>query len=320
LVVEEVDHAALASLDRKLQMLKDRVVGVARGLHTGLFVFGEGGCGKSFTVLTCLDGLRETAGTSYKLFNSRVTGKGLFVALSNAADAVHVIEDTERLTRDRDGQGVLRSALWCQPGHERVVTWVTATGGEEHFTFRGAVILIGNRPLADLPELRALATRITVYRLEVTEAEAVAQVRAIAAQGFKRDGKTLIEPEPCQEVAEHVIRECRAAACPPDLRLLPNACADFLLWESGYASCHWKDLVTSRVREAAHHFLHEPDAETREARLARHRAVVLAIVRQTQDTETQVRLYREQTGMSRASFFRRKREVESGEFDGEDPD
>jgi hypothetical protein len=238
-LVESQDRAALESLGRKLQLLRDRVAGVAHRQHTGLYVCGEGGCGKSYTILTCLDSLRESVGTSYKLYNSRITGKGLFLALRNAPEAVHVIEDAERLTRDRDAQGVLRSALWSQPGHERVVTWVTA-GGADQFTFRGGLILVGNRPMADLPELRALATRVTVYRLEVTEAEAVAQLRVVAAQGYKRDGKRVVDPEQCLEIVEYIIQECRAAACPPDLRLFPNCCADFLLFETGCASATGK--------------------------------------------------------------------------------
>jgi hypothetical protein len=113
----------------------------------------------------------KSLSADYRLFNSRMTAKGLFKALEKAPDAVHVLEDMERLTRDRDAQGVLRSALWAQPGHDRAVTWTTATGGEERFVFRGGVIMIANAPLADLPELRALATRIALVKLDVSDAE-----------------------------------------------------------------------------------------------------------------------------------------------------
>src|SRR6266508_2714949 len=152
------DLGALAALDRKLLLLRDRVTAVAKGYQTGLYIFGAGGLGKSYTVLHQLEHL----GVSYTLFNSRMTARGLFRALEKAPDAVHVLEDMERLTKDRDAQGVLRSALWAQPGRDRAVTWTTGTGGEERFPFRGGIILLANRPLADLPELRALANRISV--------------------------------------------------------------------------------------------------------------------------------------------------------------
>jgi hypothetical protein len=312
--IPAADPNALASLNAKLQLLRDRVTAVAAGLQTGLYLCGAGGTGKSHTVLRHLDGL----GVPYKLFNSRMTGKGLFRALGNAPGAVHVLEDVERLTRDRDAQGVLRSALWAQPGNDRVVTWTTDKYGEERVTFRGGIIMIANRPLADLPELRALATRIAVYRLEVTDAEAAAQLRDIAAGGYAKDGKRLLDAAQSQEIAEYVIRECRTAGCPLDLRLLVNSYLDYLQWEADQSACGWQDLVASRVREAAHHFRQEVTAASPEEKKARRRAVLREIMRQTTDPAAQERLYRERTGMSRADFFRRKREVENPEFGPEE--
>jgi hypothetical protein len=305
------DARALASLEKKLALMRDWVTSVAQGYQTGLYVFGAGGLGKSYTVLRHLDALEA----NYALFNSRMSGKGLFNALREAPDAVHVLEDMERLTRDRDAQGVLRSALWAQPGRERVVTWTTATGGPERFTFRGGVIVLANRPLADLPELRALATRITVLHLEVSDPELAALIRDMASRGFERDGKPVLEAAKCQDVAEHMIRECRAAGCPLDLRLLTNSYCDFLQWQADRTACQWQDLVTARIREAADHFRHELNSMSQEERKAQKRAVVREILRQTDDHAEQLRLYTERTGTSRADFHRRKAEVKGGEFD-----
>jgi hypothetical protein len=193
------DDAALATLDRKLALVKDRVTAVAAGLQTGLYLFGNGGIGKSHTVLRRLDDLEANC----RHFNSRMTAKGLYLALERAPDAVHVLEDMERLTNDRDAQGVLRSALWAQPGRERVVTWTTATSGEGRFVFSGGIIMIANRPLAVLPELRALATRIAVLRLDVTDAEAAALMRKLASEGHRIAGRLALEAAECIEVTEY---------------------------------------------------------------------------------------------------------------------
>jgi hypothetical protein len=310
------DPAALASLDKKLALVKDRVTAVAAGYQTGLYLFGGGGIGKSFTVLARLGELQA----SYRLFNSRITAKGLFRALERAPDAVHVLEDMERLTNDRDAQGVLRSALWAQPGRDRIVTWTTGTGGEESVTFRGGIVLLANRPLATLPELRALATRITVLRLEVTDGEAVSLMLKLAAGGHQVDGKLVLAAEECVKVTQHMILECRAAGCPLDLRLQVNAYSDYLLWESDQSRCGWQDLVTSRVREAAHHFRVELSRLSQEARRAERRRVVAEIVGLTTDPEERIRLYQERTGKSRADFFRRKQELHGGEFPAEGDD
>src|SRR5262245_23684247 len=307
------DPAARASLERKLQLVRDRVAAVVHGYAHGMYIFGSGGLGKSFTVIQHLDALQA----NYTLFNSRMTAKGLFRALQQAPDAIHVLEDMERLVMDRDAQGVLRSALWAQPGKERVVTWTTGSAdGKEQFSFRGGIIVLANRPLADLPELEALATRIILLRLEVTDAELRAQMCDLASQGFQRGGKPALEPLKCREVAAYLIQECRAAGCPLDLRLLHSSYEDYLQWEGDHASCHWQDLVTSRVRETAHHFRHEVTTLPREERKRLRRVIVREILQQTADPDEQLRLYRDRTGMSRADFFRRKGEVQSGEFEG----
>src|SRR5262249_5243733 len=143
-------EVALASLGLKIQLLCDQVTAVVKGLKPGLFLYGPGGVGKSFNVIDQLKRLEAP----YQLHNTRMTAKGLFLTLQNAPDMIHVLEDMERITKDADAQGVLRSALWAQPGHDRVVTWTTATDGAQRFVFRGGLILVSNRPLADLPELK----------------------------------------------------------------------------------------------------------------------------------------------------------------------
>jgi hypothetical protein len=303
------DAKALASLDKKLLLVDDRIRAVVHGFSTGLYLCGAGGLGKSYSVLRLLN--EEKA--DFRVFNSRMTGKGLYQALERAPDAIHVLEDMERLTNDRDGQGVLRSALWAQPGRDREVTWTTGQG-ESRFIFRGAIIMLGNRPLADLPELRALATRIAVLKLEVSEAELRAHMRRIAACGFSRHN-SLMDATTCLEVCNYVIAECRQANCPLDLRLLDNACLDYLQAEMSHAKCHWKDLVANRVRQSAIHFRHEVNLLSREERLEQDRVLCRAICAESADPEERLRLWKERTGRGQATFYRRKREIDSGEFD-----
>ena len=76
----------------------------------------------------------------------------------------------ERVVTDKDAQGVLRSALWSQRGDDgklkRIVTWGTARGIES-IVFTGGIIMLSNRPLTDMPELRAIRTRISHLHLAV---------------------------------------------------------------------------------------------------------------------------------------------------------
>jgi hypothetical protein len=305
---EPTGSEALESLDRKLRVIDDWVTSVVRGYQTGPYLCGAGGLGKSYGVFRQLTDLEA----DFRTFNSRMTTLGLFRALEKAPDCVHVLEDMERITNDRDAQGVLRSALWSQGDRERVITWTTGDG-EKRFTFRGGLIMLANRSLADLPELRALASRIVVHKLEVSDSEMAAHMRRIAGRDWSRYHLKL-ESEKSLEVCEHVIAECKRANCPLDLRLLDNGCTDFLLWESGNSSLHWKDLVTTRIEQAAVHFRHEVSMLSREERKAHERDLVRQILKETADPKQRERLWEEQTGKRKSALYTRKREVESGEF------
>src|SRR5262245_50774172 len=81
------DHRHLAAFEKKLQMVRDRTAAVARGYSTGFFLHGSGGMSKSFTVLKTLRELKA----DYKLFNSRMTGRGLYNALERFPDSTHVL-------------------------------------------------------------------------------------------------------------------------------------------------------------------------------------------------------------------------------------
>src|SRR5262245_3511796 len=120
------DQQHLARFEQKLQLVRDWTGGVVAGYNTGFYLYGDGGVGKSRTVLNELTRLKA----NFKLFNSRMTGRGLFNSLEKFPDAVHVLEDMEQITRDKGALGVLRSALWSQRrgdggSQERLVTWTT---------------------------------------------------------------------------------------------------------------------------------------------------------------------------------------------------
>src|SRR5579884_1645571 len=133
------DAELLASLEQKLQLIRDRVRGVAEGYANGFYLWGEGGTSKSFTVEETLKKLHKP----FKLSNGRVTAKGLFQLMSEFPDVVHVLEDVETLFADKNSFGLLRSALWGQANEqerqERLIVWQTTTERKD-FIFTGGII------------------------------------------------------------------------------------------------------------------------------------------------------------------------------------
>jgi hypothetical protein len=301
---------ALAKLEKKMRLVRDFVRQVVEGYSTGFYYYGRGGVGKSFGVLSYLDELQA----NYRLYNSRMTAAGLFLVLGKHPDAIHVLEDMERLTDNKDAQGVLRSALWSQEGHDRVITWTTQTGGEQRVTFDGGIIMMSNRPLADLPELRAMASRIAVLKLEVTDPEIRALMYDLASKGYRRGGKVALEPGDCKEVADYLIAESRKAKVGLDMRLLLNSWHDYIQWDADKTCCHWHDLVANRVRQAVHNIKEAIVATSTEERHEQRRQVVRDVMVETTDAEERVRLFCERTGKKRSDYYRRMHEVTSGEF------
>ena len=176
----------LRNLERKFQLVRDRVVGVARRQcgQYGLILLGPGGIGKNHTVQAELGRLR----VPYRLLNTHWTPLSLFSTLAQHPDCIHVLDDVEEVLCERTALGVLRSATWpCRKdrggNEERVVTW-SARGKTQEVVFRGGIIVISNRPLASMPELKALATRLTPVHLEVTDEEIAALMRHVAASGY----------------------------------------------------------------------------------------------------------------------------------------
>lgn len=307
--LSDSDLAHLATLETKLQLVRDFVGQVVAGLTTGMYLFGEGGIGKSFTVIAELE--RQKA--DYKVYNSRMTGRGLFNALEKFPDSVHLLEDMEQILRDRGAQGVLRSALWGQRKHggtgpmERPVTW--STWRHEHFfVFTGGIIMIANRPLDDLPELMALRTRIACMHLRATDGELTALMRGVALRGFEHQGRVMT-PAECRGVCEFLVEQSRSLHRPLDMRMLVNSFMDYLAWSEGDAGCHWHDMVATRLKERPITFEVRPDLGTKADRKRRELETTREIAAATTDRAERLRLWVERTGKSEPTLYRRLEEI-----------
>jgi hypothetical protein len=305
------DKEHLHRLEQKFQLVRDRTGAVVKGYSTGFYLHGNGGIGKSYVVVNELERLQA----NYKLFNSRMTGRGLYNALEKFPDAVHVLEDMEQIVIDHSAQGVLRSALWGTPKEggrgptERLVTWTTYVKSHT-FVFTGGVIMLANVPLRDIPQLDALKTRITNMHLEVPDMELRALMWKVAGAGYASQGRQL-PAEACLEVCDHLIHQSLSMHRALDMRLLVNSLEDHLQWAGGDSGCHWKDLVNSRLRERPTHF-QEPvtvtvtkQAERRQQELQ----IAQEIVSTTAGRHERRLKWESRTGKSEQTLYRRIAEL-----------
>lgn len=304
-MTDDQDAPLLASLEQKLQLVRDRVQGVAEGYHTGFYLWGEGGTSKSYTVEETLKAL----GTPYKLTNTQTTPRGLFDALRDFPDVVHVIEDCETMFNNERMFGILRSALWGQAGpdgkQERGVCWQTANGREE-FLFTGGVIIIANCRLDDIPQARALKTRLACLHYAPTNAEVAALMRHIAGKGHTF-GPHRLTPEECREVADAIIDRSARLTRNLDLRLLVNTYQDVLQFKNGAAETHWRDLLDSRMAERVTPPVHPVGMR---ARRNAQEAEVAGRIAHLPVAE-RLAAWQAETGKSRAEMYRALRMVSS---------
>jgi hypothetical protein len=303
--LSDADLRHLQTLGKKEQLIRDRVGGIAKN-HASLILTGRGGIGKSWTVIDELARLK----VPYQLLNSHLTGRGLFDHLEQFPDDVHVMEDLEDVFRDKAAMGVLRSATWAsgrdrEGKPKRTVTW-NARGARPPFVFHGGIIIISNRPLGSLPELDALATRVPLINLRVSDHEVAALMRQLAASGHS-SGDQMLEPRECREVVEFVIAESIRCHRPLNMRLMSQGYEDRLLAEDHAAGLSWHDLLSSRIAQ-------QPDivggiepVGIRQQLKAQEMAVAREIV-QLPPVE-RLHVWKERTQMSSATMYRRLAEL-----------
>ncbi len=311
LTLSAADEKNLVRLDQKLQLVRDFTTSVATCRTTGFYLHGSGGCGKSFTVLDEL----ERRKVPYKIFNSRMTGRGLYNALEEFPDAIHVLEDMEQLFRESGARGVLRSALWSQPAKdgrggpiERWITWTTYKQVHS-FVFTGGLIMMGNRPFPTQPELEAIKTRIEYMHLVVSENELKALMRKVSLRGYRR-GHDVLDPSECLDVCEFIIDECRGLHRSLDMRLLVNSFQDHLQWRDCQAGCHWHDLVSTRVKERPITLEEARSIQDRTVQKEQELAIAGEIRAATTDRAERFRLWHEKTKKSEPTLYRRLFELD----------
>jgi hypothetical protein len=178
----------------------------------------------------------------------------------------------------------------------------------DSFVFNGGIIMLSNRPLDDLPELRAIQTRISYLELVVSENEVAALMRKVAGGGFHH-GQRVMTPEECLTVCEFLVAESKSLLCHLDMRLLDNSFRDYLQHREGCSSSHWKTLVAARLHGRQGELLEATPGRQQE--LEEDFAVMETALREQPTVQQAQEVWCRATGKSRATFFRAKRAFEA---------
>lgn len=208
--VQEENAAIRFPINQRFVFVERLVKMVANRRTASALITGEGGLGKTHTVIRALDaaGLRDISGEelemssrdTYVVVKGFSTAKGLFRTLYENRNSIIVFDDCDSILRDDDAVNLLKGAL--DSYETRIVTWNSMRIDDElprSFKFNGGVIFISNRPMNKIDQ--ALRTRAMCVDLAMTLDQKMDRMEVIMMESdfmpnvslsFKRDALELI--------------------------------------------------------------------------------------------------------------------------------
>ena len=156
---QTVTNAAAAefAINDRFEFTEQLVTMVATGQTASAIITGEGGLGKSYTVVKALKaaGLKDISDllpgtvvaqrTAFRVVKGFSTAKGLYRMLFENKNSVIVLDDCDSVLKDPDALNLLKGAL--DSYDKRIISWntnVTDDGLPRSFQFTGGVIFISN--------------------------------------------------------------------------------------------------------------------------------------------------------------------------------
>lgn len=285
----------------QLELMRDRVRSVALGYHTGAYLVGRPGAGKTQTVIEEL----ERLDVPFTCRNSRMTSKGLFRLIETHPEHTLVLDDIPSLMQERYALQTLLAALGGKAGEPRTVTLTTAeTDGCRSTEFCGGIIAISNVPLRRDPLADAVQSRVPILEHEPTDEMLIAAMRAASLQGYKG-----LSPKDCLGVVDYAIDQMRRSDYRIDLRIRTRALEDYRLWKDGKSSLDWKILVNSTIKRVILGDKAKPTSKPEE--IAVEKEVALKILVENSTPEARNQAWTAQTNKSIDTFYRRVRELKA---------
>lgn len=192
--VEEEENAAIRfPINQRFDFVKRLVSMVGRGKTASAIITGEGGLGKTHSVIAALNsvGLDDVSGIdldgqeapegSYVIVKGYSTAKGLYRTLYENRSSIIVFDDCDSILKDDDAVNLLKGAL--DSYDRRIISWNTTRPDEElprSFQFTGGIVFISNRPMNKIDQ--ALRTRAMCVDLSMTLDQKLDRMEVIMAE------------------------------------------------------------------------------------------------------------------------------------------
>lgn len=211
-------------VNERFEFLEAYVDMVAQRQMKSVVIVGEGGLGKSYTVMQRLahNGLKQldihsedfevgatanqaNSSTSFVVVKGYSTAKGLYRTLFENRNRLVVFDDCDAVLENDTASDILKAAL--DSYDRRIVTWNAESFGEsdlpKSFEFTGTIIFISNKPMHKVPQ--PILSRSAPADVSMSRAEILARMKAIAAkEEFMPDTPKPMLKDVLEFLAEHI--------------------------------------------------------------------------------------------------------------------
>ena len=185
-----VEPAVEFPINQRFGFVTDLVSMVANGATPSCIVSGEGGLGKTFTVIQALEasGLRNITEvpvgevvppkSTYRVVKGYSTPKGLYRILAENANSIIVFDDCDSVLKDDNALNILKGAL--DTFDKRIISWNSSKDEDDvprWFQFKGGIIFISNMPLHKMEQ--AVRSRAMCVDLSMTLAQKIERMAVI---------------------------------------------------------------------------------------------------------------------------------------------
>lgn len=188
--IEDAPAVNEFNINDRFMFTEQLVKMVANHQTPSCIITGEGGLGKSYTVLKALRdaGLRDiseidpgtvvSAKNVFRIIKGFSTAKGLYRVLFENQNSIVVFDDCDSILKDPDALNILKGAL--DSFDKRLITWNTSLDGDQlprSFQFKGGVVFISNIQASKISQ--ALRTRSMNVDLSMTAPQKLERMETI---------------------------------------------------------------------------------------------------------------------------------------------
>lgn len=172
------------NINKRFDFLRQLTAMVATGITPSLIVTGEGGLGKTYTVMSTLkeissESLFEDSSEDYTVVKGFSTARGLYNTLYDNNGKTIIFDDCDSVLDNKVSLNILKSAL--DSYDTRTITWSSMKSSKDEypnsFDFTGNIIFISNKSSKDIDN--AILTRSLVVDLSMTSTEKIERMSSI---------------------------------------------------------------------------------------------------------------------------------------------